>query len=408
MPLLTQSFAQTANTSPLPAGETVIGGYLHVGNGNEVWSDATSLFFNYRGNATTTNFWNKATNSPTMSIVNSGTGMVGIGTASPISTLQVMDGSSGGSPTGTTPTQGILISGNNTAGSLNMGIDATTTFYSWIQSRNRTNGTFYNLALNPGGGYVGIGTTNSRNQLQIGSNPLDWNGNDFVVSNWHGGLAIYTGPTDTFLHSNKDINLKPGGNTSVYLTSSGKVGIGTTTPGAQLTVSRPGYTGTPANSSLAFINQSTNPNGTDLMPALELSNNGSDGYGLVSYATNNYLSGIVGIGTTSPGGYRLAVAGKVAADGEVRVFNTGTTTFPDYVFDPAYQLPTLEETEKYVNENHHLPEVPSAAEIEKDGMSLNGMNVILLKKVEELTLHLIQLKKENEQLNQRLKKLENQ
>jgi hypothetical protein len=91
----------------------------------------------------------------------------------------------------------------------------------------------------------------------------------------------------------------------------------------------------------------------------------------------------------------------------------GTTNFPDYVFDPSYKLPTLEETEKYVKENHHLPEVPTAADIAKDGMSLNGMSEILLKKVEELTLHLIEMKKdseairkENEELKKRLEKLE--
>jgi hypothetical protein len=110
------------------------------------------------------------------------------------------------------------------------------------------------------------------------------------------------------------------------------------------------------------------------------------------------------------------VAGKIAATGEVKVFVDGTTTFPDYVFDPSYKLPTLEETEKYVKENHHLPEVPTAADIAKDGMSLNEMNIILLKKVEELTLYMIEMKKENDarkaendQMKQEIKELkENQ
>jgi hypothetical protein len=117
-------------------------------------------------------------------------------------------------------------------------------------------------------------------------------------------------------------------------------------------------------------------------------------------------NGNVGIGTITPGSYRLAVAGKIAAAGEVRVFNVGTTTFPDYVFAPDYKLPSLEETEKYVKENHHLPEVPSASEIEKDGMSLNEMNVLLLKKVEELTLYMIELKKQNEEIKLRVDGLE--
>ena len=115
-------------------------------------------------------------------------------------------------------------------------------------------------------------------------------------------------------------------------------------------------------------------------------------------------SGNVGIGTTTPGSYKLAVAGKIAATGEVKVFVDGTTEFPDYVFDPSYKLPTLEETEKYVKENHHLPEVPTAAEIAKEGMSLNEMNIILLKKVEELTLHLIEMKREIKELKENQKK----
>jgi|694.fasta_scaffold06233_9 hypothetical protein len=131
-------------------------------------------------------------------------------------------------------------------------------------------------------------------------------------------------------------------------------------------------------------------------------------------------SGAVMIGTWNPGSYKLAVAGKIAAWDEIKVFTNGSS-FPDYVFDTDYRLPSLEETETYIKENHHLPEVPSATEIAKDGMSLNGMSEILLKKVEELTLHLIEMKKEsnqmkeqndlikkeNEELKRRLEALEN-
>jgi hypothetical protein len=124
-------------------------------------------------------------------------------------------------------------------------------------------------------------------------------------------------------------------------------------------------------------------------------------------------SGAVMIGTWNPGSYKLAVAGKIAAWDEIKVFTNGSS-FPDYVFDADYRLRSLEETETYIKENHHLPEVPSATEIAKDGMSLNGMSEILLKKVEELTLHLIEmkkdsetLKKENSELKRRLEALEN-
>jgi hypothetical protein len=117
-------------------------------------------------------------------------------------------------------------------------------------------------------------------------------------------------------------------------------------------------------------------------------------------------NGVVMIGTWNPGSYKLAVTGKIEATGEVRVFTDGTLNFPDYVFAPEYKLRTLEETEQYVKENHHLPEVPSAAEIAKEGMSLNGMSEILLKKIEEMTLYLIEMKKENEELKKRLEILE--
>lgn len=99
----------------------------------------------------------------------------------------------------------------------------------------------------------------------------------------------------------------------------------------------------------------------------------------------------------------LVVGNPSTGTGEVF---TDCSAFPDYVFAPEYTLRSLEETEKYVKENHHLPKVPSAGEIAKDCMSLSGMNEILLKKIEEITLYLIEMKKENETLKKRLELLE--
>ncbi|MCB0810418.1 MAG: hypothetical protein KDB96_14165, partial [Flavobacteriales bacterium] len=67
--------------------------------------------------------------------------------------------------------------------------------------------------------------------------------------------------------------------------------------------------------------------------------------------------------------------------------------FPDYVFEPDYDLMTLEEVEAYIKKNGHLPNVPSAREVEENGLGLGEMNKILLEKVEELTLHLIEQQK---------------
>ncbi|MBK8800585.1 MAG: hypothetical protein IPN71_13010 [Fibrobacteres bacterium] len=65
----------------------------------------------------------------------------------------------------------------------------------------------------------------------------------------------------------------------------------------------------------------------------------------------------------------------------------------DYVFEPDYKLASLSEVEAYAKANKHLPDVPSAAQIEQDGLDLAKMNLLLLKKVEELTLHTISLEK---------------
>ena len=70
------------------------------------------------------------------------------------------------------------------------------------------------------------------------------------------------------------------------------------------------------------------------------------------------------------------------------------STVPDYVFEPGYKLTSLSDVETYTKANKHLPEVPSASEIEKGGLDLAQMNLVLLKKVEELTLHAIEQQKE--------------
>jgi hypothetical protein len=103
--------------------------------------------------------------------------------------------------------------------------------------------------------------------------------------------------------------------------------------------------------------------------------------------------GNIGMGTAIiPTGYKLAVAGNIIAD-KIKVKKSTNGTWPDFVFRKDYQLLSLSEIEKYVNENSHLPEIPSAAEVEKDGQDLGEMNRLLLKKVEELTLYLIEQNK---------------
>lgn len=110
-------------------------------------------------------------------------------------------------------------------------------------------------------------------------------------------------------------------------------------------------------------------------------------------------SGNVGIGTTNDhSGYKLSVYGNVLAQ-KIRITQTG---WPDYVFHPGYKLPSLNDVDAYIKQNCHLPDVPSAAEVEKDGLDLGDNQATLLKKIEELTLYLIEQNKKNEELSKQL------
>lgn len=111
-------------------------------------------------------------------------------------------------------------------------------------------------------------------------------------------------------------------------------------------------------------------------------------------------TGNIGIGTENPDA-KLAVNGLIHTK-EVKVDLTG---WPDYVFGTDYKLPTLQEVEKQINEKGHLANIPSASEVEKNGLLLGEMNKKLLEKVEELTIYLIQQNKDIEKLKVEVKTL---
>lgn len=103
--------------------------------------------------------------------------------------------------------------------------------------------------------------------------------------------------------------------------------------------------------------------------------------------------GFVGIGTSSPT-EMLSVKGNIRTK-EIKV---ETQNWPDYVFTKDYKLLGLSEIEQFIAENGHLPGIPSAVQIKKDGVNLGEMNAKLLEKIEELTLHLIEMEKNNAQV----------
>lgn len=127
-------------------------------------------------------------------------------------------------------------------------------------------------------------------------------------------------------------------------------------------------------------------------------------YSAAAYFTNgsnHYIAGNLGLGTLNPGNYKLAVEGTIGA----RRMKIMQGSWADFVFHPDYQLPALSEVECFIKENKHLPEIPSEKDVERDGVDVGDMNKKLLQKIEELTLYIIELKKENERQWEAMEKL---
>ncbi|MBS7563818.1 hypothetical protein KHS38_05330 [Mucilaginibacter sp. Bleaf8] len=189
--------------------------------------------------------------------------------------------------------------------------------------------------------------------------------------------------------------------------ATGNIGIGTTNPQALLNIkgSSPGLIklNPAADNGEASIQFNTKASESDntakwaIGPGVySTGSNFAIGSTLFGGAVATFqTNGNVAIGTTDAKGYKLAVAGKLIAE-EVNV--KLQASWPDYVFKPTYKLPPLKEVKSYIDKNKHLPDMPSEQEVAKEGISLGEMNRILVKKMEEMTLYMIDLKKEVEDL----------
>lgn len=116
------------------------------------------------------------------------------------------------------------------------------------------------------------------------------------------------------------------------------------------------------------------------------------------------IVGTPSVGLTLPAGYTMAVGGGMITE-KVRVATTGTTFWADFVFDKTYKLRSLSEVAEYIKLNKHLPDVPSTADVNKEGIDLAQTQAILLQKVEELTLYMIEQNNKIERLNKKVKYL---
>nr|WP_315176507.1 tail fiber protein [uncultured Flavobacterium sp.] len=294
-------------------------------------------------------------------------GRVGIGTSTPIAQLsvngdghfKVADDRSG---------IGALTIETNNGTNLKLGGNTT---YSWIQSHNSKplyinelgNNTIFNLV----GGNVGIGTTNPRANLDMAKD----------ISNGQLGTVFGRLPEGDATGLGTYLGVK-----------------GYTTQGVDFnniksfSIVHDFYGQT--NSSINFLR------GGSVLGGF-ITFNTFDNTEKMRIAGN----GNVGIGTTNPTS-KLTVAGNINSR-EVKV---SVDAGADFVFEKDYALPSLQEVEKFVTENKHLPEIASAKEMQKEGINLSEMNIKLLQKIEEQTLYLIELSKEVNKLKSRISELE--
>lgn len=360
-------------------------------------------------------------------------GKMGIGTTNPNETLEI-----GGS--------GRMFIGNN-GGSARKGIlfQGLSGTYARIVAHDYGSSQGIDLILNDSGGKVGIGTTSPSAVLDVEKN---FNGTSTIeISNSNTGnlarrgISIGNGTagnsvfllstsanynavntwanagvlgTDSQLSnglilrsSTGKIRFQPSGTTDkIVFDANGKVGIGTTTPTSSLQVM-----GDIAIQYGKSLKVDTDWNGAGGATILKTGWESSRGDFVDFYVAGNGeenktvkmsidQNGKVGIGTTIvPTDYKLAVAGKIIAEGvKVQV----QTSWPDYVFSKNYDLKSLKETESYIKEEGHLPNIPSAQEVFENGIELGEMNAKLLEKIEELTLHLISQQKRIEELERKV------
>jgi hypothetical protein len=230
-------------------------------------------------------------------------------------------------------------------------------------------------------GFVGIGTSAPTEKLHLfGENPvmlLEGDGNSYyprlqIKSLAGDGWIDNYGPSSSY--HGMFLNTKSSQNVTV--------GIGASTSGS-LAI------GDPSLVTFRVVAEATQTN--DIFKVLKNTAPLGNYTELTALTVNKdgkvLIGDMTGINLNSPTfTHKLAVNGSAIFTKAVVKL---TTNWPDFVFEPTYNLPSLNEIEKYINKNKHLPDVPSAEEVKEKGIDLGDNQAILLKKVEELTLYII-------------------
>lgn len=274
-----------------------------------------------------------------------------------------------------------------------------------------------NTYLNPQGGIVGIGTSSPQNPLHIVSSTHHHQLKLQGTNGKHSWIQFYPNGSNM-------INWQIGANTngfSIYdvsnskynltVDNSGNIGIGISNPSSKLQLMNGNngisFEATESWEGLGFNRSAKNGQILNITKSAWQFTARDERFSLEGYngASNNLLNilknGNIGIGTKSPD-MKLTVKGNIHAE-EVKI--DLNVPAPDYVFKKNYDLRTIEEVEKFIKENSHLPEIPSAKEFEQNGVMQAEMDMNLLKKIEELTLYTIQQQKEIESLKKENKEV---
>ena len=324
-------------------------GYIKMGPANigfaHIYTDRPRFIFNkdvysYHGGFSAYSKYNLSlkTNGTTRLLIKKTNGYVGIGTTNPQARLEV----NGNAKIRTD----LNVLGNSTVHkqlNVNKGLELRGDLTIHDLYRNTTSKSSQLLSVNPNGLVSSIALADI--QVEMYKEPC-------IGLSVQGESAGFPAPA----WSTRD-----GNNPSLYtgVGCPAKVGIGTDNPSAQLHVN--GYAKITRNLEVGTLQNQANSNLT--------------------------VHGSVAIGTDIQNGYDLAVCGNIrAADVKVNAISD----WCDYVFEEDYDLRTLQEVESFIEKNKHLPEVPSAVEVETEGIAVSEMLILMMKKIEELTLYTIE------------------
>lgn len=318
-----------------------------------------------------------------------GNGNVGIGTTNPTEKLHVNGSFRIGDLSGSGD-RNVIVDSNGKFKIGTTGVGDS----DWIENASSV----YNNSHN-----IGIGTSSPATKLHIinGDNP---NGHlKLTVPN--SGQFDLSGRTMTlggdFINVtgllNDHLFLQDASNGNILMVQGGgNVGVGTVSaPSAKLTVEgldNDGVTG-------AFEVRSAGNGQRMIFDGNEID---VEGTSLALHLNANTMRPVT-IGTLNiADGYMLSVDGKVIAE-EMRV--QLSSAWPDYVFNDSYELMTIEEVDESIKKNGHLPGIPSAGQIDSEGLNVGDMQKRMMEKIEELTLYVIALNKKNLELEKRIEKL---